>query len=130
MEALAASVRALADAVAETAVEAEECRRVAAEVEALRSRLQRATHEDPYSDLGEQPPNYTVPEGPMPLSPVIGACSPVRPDVKLVFREGRVEGHGRFTRRFVGPPGFVHGGISALLADQLVAVAPLARGMR
>lgn len=130
MEALAASVRALGDAVAETAVDPDACRQIAAEIDVLRSRLIRAIHDDPYSDLQEQPPNYSIPEGPMPLNPIIGACSPVRPDVKLEFRDGRVEGRARFTRRFVGPPGFVHGGISALLADQLVAVAPLARGMR
>ena len=39
-------------------------------------------------------------------------------------------GSATFTRRFVGPAGHAHGGISAMLADQLVAAAPMAIGQR
>lgn len=129
MKVLAESVRALGDAAAQTAIDLDECREIAGELDGLRERLAREVHEDPYSGLQDKPPDFSAPEGPMPLSPIIGSCSPVRPDVTLAFHKKRVAGRARFTRRFVGPPGFVHGGISALLADQLVAVAPLARGM-
>jgi uncharacterized protein (TIGR00369 family) len=130
IEQLAASVRSLGDAAAETDIDPADIAAIATEIDTLRDRLAEAVHEDPYSGLASRPPDYSVPEGSMPLNPIIGACSPVRPDVSLHFDDGNVKGRARFTRRFVGPPGFVHGGISALLADQLVAVAPLARGLR
>ena len=66
----------------------------------------------------------------MPLNPIIGDCSPVRPDVEVRIADGEVVGTATFTRRFVGPAGHAHGGISAMLADQLVAAAPMAIGQR
>jgi uncharacterized protein (TIGR00369 family) len=77
-----------------------------------------------------KPVDYSVPEGPMPLNPIIGACSPTRPDVRLRFVDGEVRGTAHLSKRFTGPPGFAHGGISAMLADQIVAVAPGAIGVR
>ena len=59
----------------------------------------------------------------MPLNPIIGTCSPVRPDVALWTTDDGVRGTATLSKRFVGPPGFAHGGISAMLADQLVAVS-------
>jgi acyl-coenzyme A thioesterase PaaI-like protein len=130
MERLAAAARAFNDAAGETAVEPEECDAIAAEIADLTARLQAARHEGPYSGLTMRPTDYTVPEEPMPMNPIIGACNPARPDVHLRMPDGRVEGRAVFARRFTGPPGFVHGGITAMIADQLVALAPLAIGIR
>jgi len=66
----------------------------------------------------------------MPLNPIIGHCSPVRPDVEVRIADGEVVGSATFSRRFVGPAGHAHGGISAMLGDQLVAAAPMAIGER
>ena len=66
----------------------------------------------------------------MPLNPIIGNCNPSRPDVEVRIADGEVVGTATFTRRFVGPAGHAHGGISAMLADQLVAAAPMAIGVR
>jgi uncharacterized protein (TIGR00369 family) len=66
----------------------------------------------------------------MPLNPIIGNCSPTRPDVEVRIADGEVVGSATFTRRFVGPAGHAHGGISAMLADQLVAASPMAIGQR
>ena len=66
----------------------------------------------------------------MPLNPIIGACSPVRPEVQLRFSDGEIVGHAVFTKRFVGPPGYAHGGISAMLGDQIVSASPMAIGVR
>ena len=101
-----------------------------ARCELITHRLRTETDDDPYSGLVIKPVDYTIPEGPMPLNPIVGACSPVRPDVRLRFRDGEVVGTRPFTKRFVGPPGFAHGGISAMLADQIVAVSPMAVGVR
>jgi len=129
-EQLAASVRALADAAAETAVDPVELLEVTRAIDDLAARLRATVETGPYSGLVNETADFSVPEGPMPLNPIIGACSPTRPDVVLRFADGHVAGTATFTKRFVGPPGYAHGGISAMLADQIVAVAPMAIGER
>jgi acyl-coenzyme A thioesterase PaaI-like protein len=139
VEELAAAVRRLSDVAVETAIDAPEIIDVAATLDALAERLGAARDTTPYSGLtvdtpaavpAEGAPFYPTPQTPMPLNPIIGACSPVRPDVELHFEDGEVRGTAIMTKRFVGPPGFAHGGISAMLADQLVAVSSVAIGVR
>jgi acyl-coenzyme A thioesterase PaaI-like protein len=130
VERLAAAVRELADAVAETGVDPGTLDDVAAELRLLTARLRAEIDDDAYSGLVIKPVDYSVPEGPMPLNPIIGACSPVRPDVQLRLADGEIAGTATFTKRFVGPPGYAHGGISALLADQIVSASPMALGVR
>lgn len=130
IERLAAAVRALADAAAETDVEPNSLDDITAEIAGLTERLAAVKHDGPYSGLTWAPGDFSVPEGPMPLNPIIGACSPVRPDVQLRFADGEIVGHAVFTRRFVGPPGFAHGGISAMLGEQIVSASPQAVGVR
>ena len=129
-EQLAVSVRALADAAAETAVEPTVLDDVRAQLELLTAQLRAAVHDGAYSGLVEPPVDFSLPENPMPLNPIIGACNPARPDVQLRYVDGEVVGTATFTRRFTGPPGFTHGGISAMLADQIVAVTGGAVGTR
>ncbi len=126
---LASATRALADAVATTALDRAALDEVSDAVEQLTRRLAAETEKDAYSGLIVLPVDHSKPETVMPLNPIIGHCSPVRPDVELRCADGEVRGTATFTRRFVGPPGHAHGGISAMLADQLTAVAPLAVGV-
>lgn len=130
VEQLAAAVRDLADAAAETGVDRATLDEVTGALQLLTQRLRVETDDDAYSGLVVKPVDYSVPEGPMPLNPIVGACSPVRPEVRLRFDDGEVSGTATFTKRFVGPPGFAHGGISAMLADQIVACTPGAIGVR
>jgi acyl-coenzyme A thioesterase PaaI-like protein len=130
IEQLAAAVRALADAAAETGVDRATLDEVTGALQLLTHRLRIETDDDAYSGLVIKPVDYSVPDGPMPLNPIIGSCSPTRPDVRLRFVDGEVLGTAAFTKRFVGPPGFTHGGITAMLADQLVASSPSAIGVR
>lgn len=130
IERLAAAVRALGDAVAVTGVDRATLDEATGALELLTHRLLTATDDDAYSGLVIKPVDYSIPEGPMPLNPILGACSPVRPDARLRFCDGEIAGTASFTRRFVGPPGFAHGGISAMLADQIVAASPGAIGRR
>lgn len=129
-EKLAVAVRELADAVAETGVDRTTLDEVTGALQLLTHRLRQQTEDDAYSGLVIKPVDYSVPEGPMPLNPIIGACSPVRPDVELRFADGEIVGRASLTKRFVGPPGFAHGGISAMLADQIVSASPMAIGAR
>jgi acyl-coenzyme A thioesterase PaaI-like protein len=130
VERLAVAVRALADVAAETAIDPTEVDDVTLEIAALTGRLAAVTDDTPFSGLAWDPSDYSIPEGPMPLNPIIGACSPARPDVQLRFHDGEIVGRAMFTKRFVGPPGYAHGGISAMLADQIVAASALAVGLR
>ena len=116
-EQLAVSIRAMADAAAETAVDPSVLDDVRAQIDELAARLRAEVHDGAYSGLVEQPVDYSVVDGPMPLNPIVGRCNPTRPDVQLQFADGEVVGTARFTRRFTGPPGFTHGGITAMLAD-------------
>jgi acyl-coenzyme A thioesterase PaaI-like protein len=129
IEVLAAAVRGLADAAAETAVDAETLAEVTATINGLTETLRAEIDDTPYSGLVVER-DYSIPEGPMPLNPVIGACNPTRPQVQLRFGDGEVAGTATLSKRFVGPPGYAHGGISAMLADQIVAVSPMAIGER
>ena len=127
---LAAAVRALADATVETAVDERELAAVAAATRLLAERLVAARHDGPYSGLHGKVLDLSTPGGPLPLSPVIGDCNPSAPDVEMRFAEdGRVEGRARLTKRHVGPPWAAHGGIGAMIADQLVAVTPYRLGL-
>ncbi|HEU5309565.1 MAG TPA: PaaI family thioesterase [Acidimicrobiia bacterium] len=130
VERLAAATRALADAVAVTAVDRATLDEVTGALELLTQRLALETDDDGYSGLLVLPVDPERPETYMPLNPIIGGCSPVRPDVEVRIAGGEVIGTATFTRRFVGPAGHAHGGISAMLADQLVAAAPMAIGER
>jgi acyl-coenzyme A thioesterase PaaI-like protein len=130
VERLAAAVRALADAAAETDVDPESLDVITAEIAALTERLAALTNDLPHSGLTWPPGDFSVPEGPMPLNPIIGACSPMRPDVKLWFADGEIAGRALFTKRFIGPRGSVHGGVSAMLGDQIVSVSGQAIGAR
>jgi hypothetical protein len=130
VEDLAVSVRALADAAVETAVDPAIVRDVAATVRDLTARLAAAVNDDPFSDLRTDPVDDTVPSKLMPINPIIGDCNAGRPDVQVRYEGGEVHGRANLSKRFTGPPGFVHGGITAMLADQIVAVTPGAAGLR
>ena len=130
VEDLAVSVRALADAAVETAVDPAIVRDVAATVRDLTARLAAAVNDDPFSDLRTDPVDDTVPSKLMPINPIIGDCNAGRPDVQVHYEGGEVHGRANLSKRFTGPPGFVHGGITAMLADQIVAVTPGAAGLR
>ena len=127
--ALASSLRALADVAVETAVGEPELAAVTNEVRELARRLGAARDDGPYSGLHGRELDLSTPGGPLPLSPVIGDCNPSAPDVRLRFEDGQVRGTAHLTRRHVGPPGVAHGGVGAMIADQLVAVAPFVLGL-
>ena len=126
MQRLAASVRALCDAAASTDLAAEEVDDVRAAIDAQTERLRSRHHDGPYSGLMRLPLDYRDPQALLPLSPIIGPMNPSAPDVELHFVDGGVVGRARLGKRHIGPPGAAHGGITAMIADQMVAVAPFA----
>jgi len=120
---LAEATRRLSDAVATTAVPPEVLKEAERDVRIAVEALDAAHSDDRYSGLMDRV-DYGDASRTLPLSPIIGAYSPVRPEVEIWVADGRVHGRAVLARKHVGPPGCAHGGIGALIADQLIAIVP------
>ena len=120
---LAEATRRLSDVVAKTAVGPSVLQAAEADVRRAVEALDAAHSEERYSHLMDRI-DYEHPSLTLPLSPIIGAYSPVRPEVELWMEEGRVRGRARLERKHTGPPESAHGGVVALIADQLMAIVP------
>jgi acyl-coenzyme A thioesterase PaaI-like protein len=127
---LAESLRRLNDVAVCTDLPPREIEPIAAQLDAIAQALARAQHDGPFSGLLPRERDYARPHHAMPLSPVIGELNPMRPQIELRVADGRVRGHALLGKRFVGPAGFAHGGITAMICDQLVALAARAAGVR
>jgi len=118
---LTAAVRDLVDASLRTGVDADTMRDAATAIEAVTETLRSAQPEHPRllnEDTGR----------PVVLSnPVIGVRNPFAPPLTV-----RCDPDGRYRSEFSlgavyeGPPGLVHGGICALVLDQLLGEAATA----
>ncbi|TCP50058.1 thioesterase superfamily protein [Tamaricihabitans halophyticus] len=120
---LGAAVRALTDAAVVSEVDDATLRSVAAAVAELVPSLtaaRRERHERPATD----PPG----SGHRWYNPVIGAGNPMAPPVHVELVDGRAVGTCVLGLAYEGPRGYVHGGISALLLDQILGHAHGASG--
>jgi acyl-coenzyme A thioesterase PaaI-like protein len=115
---LAEAVRELIDATIRTQADDEL-------VAQARNAIQAAT--ESLLSQGTRPAgvSYRVDDRPVPLgNAVIGQCNPIAPPVVVQH-----EGDGRCWSEFVlgpayeGPPGLVHGGVSALVLDHMLGEA-------
>jgi hypothetical protein len=122
---LAEATRRLSDVVAMTAVGPEVLAAAEADVRRAVAALDAAHSDDRYSGLMDGV-DFSDASRTLPLSPIIGAYSPVRPEVELWLEDGRVCGRATLERKHVGPPRSAHGGVGALIADQLIALVPWA----
>src|SRR5262245_26082324 len=105
VERLARALPDLGDVAVEAAVDPGEIDAAVALLDQLRERLGRERDTGFYSGLVPPGTVPTKPENPMPLNPIIGACSPVRPDVDMWFDGMTVRGSATISKRFTGPPG-------------------------
>jgi acyl-coenzyme A thioesterase PaaI-like protein len=69
----------------------------------------------------------------LPSSPVIGEFNPLSPPAEVwsvTLDDGRRElrGRVRFGPAYEGPPGFVHGGVIAMLCDEMLGAANMMAG--
>ncbi|MGA8847116.1 MAG: PaaI family thioesterase [Nocardioides sp.] len=123
---LADAVRALADASIRTEVEDEEVRAVTAELEALAARLRAS----------QLPGSYGVRfgEGSRGRSwgnAVVGLRNPVAPPLLIEHHpsgNGEVWSDFHLGAAYEGPPTLVHGGVAALILDQMLGEAAGAGG--
>ncbi len=114
---LAEAVRELVDATIRTEADDDVVDNARSAIEAVTALLRQRIR-----PLGV---SYRVDERPLPLgNAVVGVCNPIAPPVFVQH-----EGGGRCWSEFVlgtayeGPPGLVHGGISALVLDHLLGEA-------
>lgn len=61
-------------------------------------------------------------------NPVTGAGSALAPPVHITSADGTALGHCTLGMAFEGPPMFAHGGVSAMLLDQILGHAVVASG--
>jgi acyl-coenzyme A thioesterase PaaI-like protein len=121
---LGTALRELVDASVLTTVPAEQLRAAAADARAVTARL--AAAQRPVTQL-------PVLDDPLVFrrvhNPVSGVGSALAPPVRIRRVEGGVVGEALLGPAYEGPPGYVHGGMSSLLMDQLLGSAAIAAGL-
>jgi acyl-coenzyme A thioesterase PaaI-like protein len=121
---LAAATRGLVEASVLTDVDEDDMLVAAKEVEAINDRLrQRLLEHPPRPDLG--------PDGRMRAlaNPVIGEANPLAPPLHVeVTPDGTARAEFELGEAYEGPPGLVHGGVSALILDHVLGSAGGAGG--
>lgn len=121
---LGTALRELVDASVLTTVPADELRAAAADARAVTARLAAA-----------QRPATQLPVLDDPLvfrrvyNPVSGVGSALAPPVRIRRVEGGVVAEALLGPAYEGPPGYVHGGVSSLIVDQLLGSAAIAAGL-
>ncbi|WP_448617328.1 PaaI family thioesterase [Geodermatophilus sp. URMC 65] len=121
---LGTALRELVDASVLTTLPAGQLRAAAADARAVTARL-----------VAAQRPVTQLPALDDPLvfrrvyNPVSGVGSALAPPVRIRRVEGGVVGEALLGPAYEGPPGYVHGGMSSLLMDQLLGSAAIAAGL-
>jgi acyl-coenzyme A thioesterase PaaI-like protein len=119
MTALGDATRALMEAVVETDVETDEIEAATKEIAAIAHRL-NAQHRQSTLDMNPQEIRRRF----VAYNPVIGKANPFAPPLVVEFDEsGHAVSRVTLSRVHEGPPNAVHGGIVALLIDQLLGHA-------
>jgi hypothetical protein len=120
---LGAELRALADLVtrteAGTGVLRDSARRLREVAPALRERVR---------GIGEPASVDDLMGGVRMFNPVIGAGNPIAPPMRIEIGADGAEGWCTLGHVYEGPPMYGHGGVSAMLIDQLLGHAAAASG--
>jgi acyl-coenzyme A thioesterase PaaI-like protein len=64
-----------------------------------------------------------------PYSPVVGPLNAIAPPLTFAFDGERLRGTGALGAPFVGPPGTVHGGVVAMVLDELLGAVNACLGL-
>jgi acyl-coenzyme A thioesterase PaaI-like protein len=120
---LGSSMRALVEASVATTVGAGDLRAAAEDVRGVTARL--AASQRPATQLPALDDPVTFRRV---YNPVTGVGSPLAPPLAVRAADGGVVAEATLGLRYEGPPGFVHGGVSALLMDQMLGAATVAAG--
>lgn len=121
---LADSTRELVDAVIRSSVDDEEIRAVAEQIDALTARLRARQIDGPFG-VAVNSQGTVRNHG----NAVVGLRNAVAPPLDIhSSEEGRAWADFTLGAAYEGPPGLVHGGVSALLLDQVAGEAAAAGG--
>jgi acyl-coenzyme A thioesterase PaaI-like protein len=118
------ALRALVDVSVRTTVGPEELRAAAAQARDIGARLGmslRPTHQLPALD---DPISFR-----RVYNPVSGVGAALAPLLEMRAEDGGVVGEAVLGPAYEGPPGYLHGGISGLLMDQVLGDAAIAAGL-
>jgi acyl-coenzyme A thioesterase PaaI-like protein len=75
-----------------------------------------------------QPDPTRQPQNFFPASPVIGFANPVAPPVVVEAVDGTLVGSAWFDYQYEGPPTCVHGGVIAMVFDEMLGAANIVSG--
>ncbi|MEM8747347.1 MAG: GNAT family N-acetyltransferase [Actinomycetota bacterium] len=117
------ALRAITSHTIGTEVDDDVIRSVAADVRALADVLAERQRR-----LDEPPSVDDLPRGQRLFNPIVGAGNPVAPPVHIEYVDGAAVGRCTLDWRYEGPFTYAHGGISALLLDQVMGYAAAASG--
>jgi acyl-coenzyme A thioesterase PaaI-like protein len=113
---LAAAVRELVDAAILTEADDDVVANARTAIEAVTGQLRQRTRSVGVS--------YRVDDRPLPLgNAVIGVCNPIAPPIVVRHEGGRCWSEFVLGSAYEGPPGRVHGGVSALVLDHMLGEA-------
>lgn len=123
---LAAAVRRIISASVGAVLEDADINAAAASLVEIADRLEdRAV---PGRRPRSQPDPVGHPQEFFPTSPVVGFANPVAPPVVVESAEGGLDGMAWFDYQYEGPPGCVHGGVIAMVFDEILGAANIAAG--
>lgn len=120
---LGEALRELTSSAIGSEVDVDVLREVAEQARALAATL--AEHQ---RRLGEPPSVDDLHRGQRLFNPVVGVGNPVAPPMHVEIVDGAAIGSCTLDRRYEGPSTYAHGGISALLLDQIMGYAVAAAG--
>jgi acyl-coenzyme A thioesterase PaaI-like protein len=123
---LAAAVRRVTNAMVGAPLADEDIRAASEAVAAIAAELERAA--GPGRRARAQPDPAGHPQDFFPTSPVIGFANPVAPPVVVEAVDGELRGTAYFDYPYEGPPTCVHGGVLAMVFDELLGAANIVAG--
>lgn len=125
---LAAATRHLIDAVLTVDdVAPDDLEGAAAEVEAMVERLTGVPAGQ--HPAGSRTRDVGAHHDYLPRSPVVGETSPLAPPFEWEIRDGRAHARAVLGAPYEGPPDHVHGGMIALIFDEILGMANIVAGV-
>lgn len=136
IEELTRALRAVMERVRTTRAPAEVLDRAVRTLLALDADLEAHSHPGPYQQTqldaseahGGEALATVDPQAFFPYSPVIGSRNPMAPPARFEVSDGKILGEVTLGPVFNGPPGSVHGGVTALVFDEVLGCTALANG--
>ncbi|HXQ60530.1 MAG TPA: PaaI family thioesterase [Acidimicrobiales bacterium] len=123
---LAAEVRRIIRAIVGLPLADEELATATEAMAAVADRLEGAA--GPGRRPRAQPDPVGQPQDFFPTSPVIGFANPVAPPVVVTAVDGVLHGTAWFDYQYEGPPTCVHGGVIAMVFDEMLGAANILSG--